>query len=289
MKVTNKVKSISILTILVLLILVLGGTTFAWFTYNRVTSTDTVTSRTGEDAVELYVSSTGENDFKQLKEADIIQVNSANKESLLPVSTADLKTFLFSSGSQGKVVSSFVEDSDGKYYYHGRVYLQAVIKGQNAEKTLDLYLDATEGSPLQSESEEILNASRLGFTFDDNHPVILSLSDQSNVGDEDYKTTTVIDGVEIGPGKVLGIGAGGITAVPDPAKPIDDYCISINDGAAKIPASSLITMRSNKIYTVDIYYYLEGCDPDCNGVLALEDMTLQLSFYGVLNSGVGNE
>lgn len=283
MKDTNKVKVISILTTLVLLILAIGGGTFAWFTQNRVTTTDKVTSRTGDDSVELYVSSDGGTNFKLLKEADIIQVNSANKESLLPVSTADLKTFFFSNGSQGNVVSSFVEDSEGKYYYHGRIYLQAVIKGQNAGKTMDLYLDGTSGSPVQSDSEEILNASRLGLTFDGESPVILSLSDKSNVGDEDYKTTTVVGGVTIAPGSVLGVGTGGLTAVPDPAKPLADVSISINDGAAKLPASSLVAMQSNKIYTVDVFYYLEGCDPDCNVALALDDMTLQLSFYGVLH------
>lgn len=289
MKDTHKVKTISIFTALVLLILALGGTTFAWFTRNRVTETDRVTSGTGEDSVELYVSSDGGANFKELKEADILQINDADKERLMPVSTADLKTFFFSGGSQGKVVSSFVEDSEEKYFYHGRIYLKAVIKGQNAGKTMNLYLDETNGSPLWSESEELINASRLGLTFDGGNPVIISLSDKSNVGDEEYKTTTVVGGVEIAEGSVLGVGAGGITAVPDPARPAADFSISINEGEAKIPAASLMELQSNKIYTVDIYYYMEGCDPDCNGVVALKDINLQLAFYGVLNSGVANE
>ena len=282
MKDTYKIKLVSTVTALVLLIFAVGGTTFAWFTQNRVTTTDRVTSRTGEDYVELYVSSYGGNDFKTLKEAAVIQVNRANKENLLPVSTADLKTFFFSGGSKGKTVSSFVEDTEGKYYYHGRIYLQAVITGQNAGKSLDLYLDVTNGLPLQSGSQEIMNASRLGLTFDGGQPVILSLSDKSNEGDEEYRTTTVVDGVEIDTNSVLGVAAGAVTAVPDPARPFTDFSIMMDNGAAKLPASSLLTMQANKIYAVDVYYYLEGCDPDCNAVLALDDVTLQLSFYGVL-------
>ena len=64
MKDTYKIKLVSTVTALVLLIFAVGGTTFAWFTQNRVTTTDRVTSRTGEDYVELYVSSYGGNDFK---------------------------------------------------------------------------------------------------------------------------------------------------------------------------------------------------------------------------------
>ena len=42
-------------------------------------------------------------------------------------------------------------------------------------------------------------------------------------------------------------------------------------------------MQLNKIYTVDIYYYLEGCDPDCSNSIQYSTVELQLRLYGVLS------
>jgi len=42
-------------------------------------------------------------------------------------------------------------------------------------------------------------------------------------------------------------------------------------------------MQLNKIYTVDIYFYLEGCDPDCSNSIQYSTVDLQLGFYGVLS------
>ena len=38
----------------------------------------------------------------------------------------------------------------------------------------------------------------------------------------------------------------------------------------------------NHEYVVDIYVYLEGCDPDCTNILSLENFDFHLGFYGVL-------
>ncbi|MDO4477661.1 MAG: hypothetical protein Q4B73_01300 [Lachnospiraceae bacterium] len=285
MKTGHKVRVISLIVVLVLLLMAVVGGTYAWFSRNRVTSTDRVTSRTGEESVELYVSSQGGAGFRQQKEAAIVQVNNVNLTNLQPVSTGNLKTFLYSAGSSGNVVSSFLEDTEGKLYYHGRIYLQAVMTGQNAGKKLDLYLDTGReagGAPVQAAKPEILNGSRLGLTFNGGNPVILSLSQNHNVGDEEYKTTTVVNGAAIGPNQVLTTAGGQVQAVADPSRYYGDYSIAFSDGSARLPGAALLRMESNQIYTVDIYYYLEGCDTDCNMALALEDVSLHLSFYGVL-------
>lgn len=43
-----------------------------------------------------------------------------------------------------------------------------------------------------------------------------------------------------------------------------------------------MTMDLNQIYPVDIYFYLEGCDPDCSDDLSFDIADLHLAFYGVL-------
>ena len=46
---------------------------------------------------------------------------------------------------------------------------------------------------------------------------------------------------------------------------------------------SLIDMELNKVYQIDIYFYIEGCDPDCTSEkVGLDSAALQLGFYGLL-------
>lgn len=49
----------------------------------------------------------------------------------------------------------------------------------------------------------------------------------------------------------------------------------------EVPEQTLLTMQLNKIYTVDIYFYIEGCDPDCSSQIQYSTADLQIGFYGV--------
>ena len=66
--------------------------TLAWFTANRAVQTNTATARTGDETLELQISSSGGSSFKSVETAQITQVNQTNSEFLLPVSTADLNS-----------------------------------------------------------------------------------------------------------------------------------------------------------------------------------------------------
>ena len=44
----------------------------------------------------------------------------------------------------------------------------------------------------------------------------------------------------------------------------------------------LLEMELGRVYQVDVYFYLEGCDPDCTESIAFDDGYLHLAFYGVL-------
>ena len=58
--------------------------------------------------------------------------------------------------------------------------------------------------------------------------------------------------------------------------------IQFGESDITLPEQPLLTMDLNRIYPVDIYFYLEGCDPDCTDSVSFNTADLQLSFYGVL-------
>ena len=46
----------------------------------------------------------------------------------------------------------------------------------------------------------------------------------------------------------------------------------------------IVDLTINEIYTLDIYFYLEGCDPDClSDRVGMKDASLNLAFFGVLS------
>ena len=48
-------------------------------------------------------------------------------------------------------------------------------------------------------------------------------------------------------------------------------------------------MKLNQIYTLDVYFYLEGCDPDCSDGISQNMADIHLAFFGVLNQGEDNQ
>ena len=42
-------------------------------------------------------------------------------------------------------------------------------------------------------------------------------------------------------------------------------------------------LELNKIYSVEVFFYLEGCDPDClSQRVAMDEAALNLAFFGLL-------
>ena len=56
----------------------------------------------------------------------------------------------------------------------------------------------------------------------------------------------------------------------------------MSDTHVTFPAAPLMYMELNRIYTVDVYLYIEGCDPDCSDSIGLQEADLHLAFYGIL-------
>lgn len=269
---------------MLIVMLVLSVATYAWFSTNRIVTTDRATARSGTDNLQLQISETGGSGFKGSDETAIVQINTASQTQLMPVSTSDLKTFVYNPTSVDGMATNFQTVENEKYYYHGRIYLRAVAEGKEAGARMALYLDEDNevgGKLAQADSGLLLNAARLGLTFDGGSPVIFSLSDTHNDLKE-QRRNTVLNGVLLGDNQVLSATGGNITPVADPSISLDSRMIIMNDSAVTLPDEPLFYMALNQIYTVDIYFYIEGCDTDCSDSVSYDEADLHLAFYGIL-------
>ena len=246
---------------------VLVSATYAWFSSSTKVSTDTASARSGSGELELQISTDGSN-FQATDGIAIAQVNQTNAESLIPVSTADLQNFVYNPSTNGENASIFKLVENEQYYYHGRIYLRAYAQGDAADAKLQLYLDEDSqsgGQIAQNTDGMLLNAARLGLRFDDGSAgsVIFALSDSSNPAGSQTRNTYV-NGQQLSDGQVLSWNGSGAVAAADPAQSLSDYTITETDTSISLPQNMLLEMEPGRSYPVDIYFYLEGCDPDCS-------------------------
>ena len=261
-------------------VLSLAAATYAWFTSNRAVGTSTATARTGEETLTLQLSSSGGSAFRDMQTAAITQVNRTSAAKLLPVSTSDLVNFVYAPSTVADQAVHFEKVENEAYYYHGRIYLRASGEGFSGSQVMNLYLDQSEKLLGKNVDGRLLNAARLGLVFDGDtaNPIILRLSEASNPSDM-QSNNTVVNGTKLNGSQVLRYRNGSVSAVRDPSVPVADYAM---DASLGLPSHTLLSMQIGKIYSLDIYFYLEGCDPDCTDSVSFHTADLQLSFYGVL-------
>lgn len=261
-------------------VLSLAAATYAWFTSNRAVGTSTATARTGEETLTLQLSSSGGSAFRDMQTAAITQVNRTSAAKLLPVSTSDLVNFVCAPSTVADQAVHFEKVENEAYYYHGRIYLRASGEGFSGSQVMNLYLDQSERLLGKNVDGRLLNAARLGLVFDGDtaKPIILRLSESSNPSDM-RSNNTVVNGTKLNGSQVLRYRNGSVSAVHDPSVPVADYAM---DASLGLPSHTLLSMQIGKIYSLDIYFYLEGCDPDCTDSVSFHTADLQLSFYGVL-------
>lgn len=261
-------------------VLSLAAATYAWFTSNRAVGTSMATARTGEETLTLQLSSSGGSAFRDMQTTAITQVNRTSAAKLLPVSTSDLVNFVCAPSTVADQAVHFEKVENEAYYYHGRIYLRASGEGFSGSQVMNLYLDQSEKLLGKNVDGRLLNAARLGLVFDGDtaKPIILRLSESSNPSDM-RSNNTVVNGTKLNGSQVLRYRNGSVGAVRDPSVPVADYAM---DASLGLPSSTLLSMQIGKIYSLDIYFYLEGCDPDCTDSVSFNTADLQLSFYGVL-------
>ena len=261
-------------------VLSLAAATYAWFTSNRAVGTSTAMARTGEETLTLQLSSSGGSAFRDMQTAAITQVNRTSAAKLFPVSTSDLVNFVCAPSTVADQAVHFEKVENEAYYYHGRIYLRASGEGFSGSQVMNLYLDQSERLLGKNVDGRLLNAARLGLVFDGDtsKPIILRLSESSNPSDM-RSNNTVVNGTKLNGSQVLRYRNGSVSAVRDPSVPVADYAM---DASLGLPSRTLLSMQIGKIYSLDIYFYLEGCDPDCTDSVSFNTADLQLSFYGVL-------
>ena len=258
--------------------------TYAWFSSNSVVKTDMASSSTGADRVELLLSSDGGNGFKGGMIAPIIQVNAGEAERLMPVSTADLNGFVYNSGTVSDSAVHFTKVEGEKYYYHGRIYMKAVTDGHDENDKMQIYLDQDDsngGTFFRNVQGNVLNAARLGLKFDGGTPKIFRLSDGRNP-ETDRKMNTVLNGVALQENQVIALNGDTMSGVSDPAQPLESCMVGADGMPLGGSAKPLYTLELNRVYAVDIFFYLEGCDPDCTDAIQMNELDFHLAFYGVL-------
>lgn len=260
------------------------GATYAWFSANMITTTSVVSSKTDTKNVRLSLASSPGGSAQGAEQVGITRVNTQAEQEMMPVSTSDLATFYFNPYTEDKNASVFAKVEEEKLYYHGRIYLQAVAEGMTDNCRLNLYLDESQyggGSILQNAPGMAKNALRVGLKFDNGSPMILRLSEEANPGENRFMNTIIDDKPAEG-NVVLSSSGEKVIAVPDPSVPYTSFCVGENGLPAGNTVKPLAVLQLNHEYVVDIYVYLEGCDPDCTNILGLENFDFHLGFYGVL-------
>jgi len=252
-------------------LLAVSAVSFAWFTSNRSVNTSRVSASTDDAEMSLLLSPTGGSSFKGSTECDITQVNKQDVKALIPVSTSDLENFcyLINEGVYGDV-----DQDDEDYYYHGRIF----VKAEGISGTVNLFLEKPDELFVKSEEASyLLNAARLGVVVEGMDPVILYLSEEEN--DEDDQVSNTYIGSKIqDDGIVLDSSSASVKAVEDPSVYFKEYCVEAED------PKPLATIRAGRVYQIDLYFYLEGCDPDCSDSLYENAGTMQLFFYGAVDT-----
>ena len=268
-------------------LLVFSTATYAWFTSNRKVSTGRATARTGNETLELQISSSG-GSFRSEETIAVTQVNQTDVSELMPVSTADLVNFVTVPSTENGMATIFKKVDNEAYYYHGRLYLRALGEGWDSTSRMALYLEQSDGVLGENISGQLLHAARLGMVFDDDSQsyVILRLSEDENAKSQ-QNYNTVINGRTLGKNEVLTWKKEAAEPVQDPSVSVESYTIRFQGNSMTLPDKALLTMEFNRIYPVDIYFYLEGCDPDCSDALSFDVAELYLAFYGVLQEGAG--
>ena len=153
MKKTNQYLTLwAIAAVAVLTATALTAATYAWFTANREVETEKVTARTGSTNLELQISRKPGDQFSTKSETDeagntyTVAELKERDHVLMPVSTEDLKTFIYSPiTDEGQAteqtlrilhsdVAAEKEIAEG-LYYHDTLYLRLEGGGRVAVST----------------------------------------------------------------------------------------------------------------------------------------------------------
>lgn len=255
----------------VLALLLLGGATYAWFTFDPYTQVEPMSGTIGDGDVTLYIAADPQGEFKAA-----CALPQSTCSGLVPVSTADLEHFYRAYGQdkQGKAITYKQIGNTDADMIHGTVYLKSMTN----DCAVYLYLP---GMSLPQDVQ-LLSALRLGFriiTEEGENTYIFALNELTDTRSaQTYLTTpragVVVDGIDDN---------NTVVYIEDPAQQLNRYASVIDAARPDEPKpgeQELCVLKAQEIASVEYWLYLEGCDENCINEVQDREVSLQLSFAG---------
>lgn len=277
-----------IVLVMVALAATLSAATYAWFTSNMKVNTNSVSVHSDTSKLVLELGDADAGSWSQQGDASL--ASTANgAATLYPVSTFDLNGFAACAQNNSNGDATVFEQSkdNGSAFYHGWIDLRPTITGTGANKVkgkVSLYL--AESLAPQGADAELLRAARVGIRISSGSQMLatnifeLDSSDSGHRGE--HPTTAPVGLAGYADGMLLGWQNGqlacGANVTQDPAT----FTLDTSETAER-PQNSLATLALGQTYRLDIYYYIEGTDPDSADYLHQDPGTLHLALFATLD------
>lgn len=274
--------------VMVALAATLGVATYAWFTSNMKVNTNSVSVHSDTSKLLLELGDASRGSWSQQGDVSLVS-NASGTVTLYPVSTFDLNGFAACAQNNSAGDASVFEQAkdNGSAYYHGWIDLRPTITGTGASKVkgkVSLYL--AESLVPQGTDAELLCAARVGIKISSGNQVLatnifeLDSSDGGHRGEHPATAPAGLAGYT--DGMLLGWQNGqlacGANVTQDPAA----FTLNTSETATR-PQNALATLALGQAYRLDVYYYIEGTDPDSASYLYQDPGTLHLALFATLD------
>ena len=277
-----------IVLVMVALAATLGAATYAWFTSNMKVNTNSVSVHSDTSKLLLELGDASRGSWSQQGDVSLVS-NASGTVTLYPVSTFDLNGFAACAQNNSAGDASVFEQAkdNGSAYYHGWIDLRPTITGMGASKVkgkVSLYL--AESLVPQGTDAELLRAARVGIKISSGNQVLatnifeLDSSDGGHRGEHPATAPAGLAGYT--DGMLLGWQNGQLACGADVKQDPAAFTLDTSETATR-PQNALATLALGQAYRLDIYYYIEGTDPDSADYLHQDPGTLHLALFATLD------
>lgn len=274
--------------VMVALAATLGAATYAWFTSNMKVNTNSVSVHSDTSKLVLELGDADAGSWSQTGDASLSSTASG-AATLYPVSTFDLNGFAACAQNNASGDATVFEQAkdNGSAYYHGWIDLRPTITGTGAGKvTGKVVLYLAESLVPQGVDAELLRAVRVGIKISSGSQVLatnifeLDSSDSGHRGE--HPATVPADLPGYTDGMLLGWQNGQLACGANVTQDPTAFTLDTGETAAR-PQNALATLALGQTYRLDIYYYIEGTDPDSADYLHQDPGTLHLALFATLD------
>lgn len=285
-KAGGRLRRVSIVVALIALVAALGAATYAWFTNNAAVNTNSVSVHSNDSRLMVELGDAASGAWSSAGDV-AFSSNSPDSLTLYPVSTFDLSGFAecTHNDASGQAIH-FEQAQDGQHFYHGWIDLRASVTGSGAAQAtgpVSLYL-ADSLAPAGADPE-LLRAARVGLKFSQNRRVVKTCYFALDAADGGHRaehpaTVPGLDGYA--DGMLLGWENGALACAPDGVEDASSYTMGADESATR-PQNALLSLNQGEQYRLDVYYYIEGTDPDSADYLYGNVGILHVNLFAVLD------